>query len=78
MISVAPAIGNAIQHATGAELMHMPIRHEDVWRALQNREPIDNWITETPVGSCRSDLPGGNVAIAESAPPLREEQPVLH
>jgi CO/xanthine dehydrogenase Mo-binding subunit len=75
MISVAPAIGNAIQHATGAELMHMPIRFEDVWRALQNREPIDNWITETPVGSCRSDLPG-NVAVEEIVTPLREEQPV--
>ena len=59
MISVAPAIGNAIQHATGAELMHMPMRFEDVWRALQNKAPIDNWITETPTGSCRSDLPGG-------------------
>ena len=60
MISVAPAIGNAIQHATGAELMHMPMRFEDVWRALRAKEPIDNWITKTPVGSCRSDLPGGN------------------
>ena len=48
MISVAPAIGNAIQHATGAELMHMPIRAEDVWRAMRDKEPIDNWITETP------------------------------
>ncbi len=78
MISVAPAIGNAIQHATGAELMHMPIRHEDVWRALQSREPIDNWITETPVGSCRSDIPGGNLTATETDPPLREEQPVMH
>lgn len=59
MISVAPAIGNAIQQATGAELLHMPMRFEDVWRALRSHEPIDNWITETPVGSCRSDLPGG-------------------
>ena len=55
MISVAPALGNAIQSAVGAELMHMPIRFEDVWRAIQNKEPIDNWITKTPVGSCRSD-----------------------
>ena len=58
MISVAPAIGNAIQQATGAELLHMPMRFEDVWRALRSHEPIDNWITETPSGSCRSDLPG--------------------
>jgi len=54
MISVAPALGNAIQAAVGAELMHMPIRSEDVWRAIQKKEPIDNWITKTPVGSCRS------------------------
>jgi CO/xanthine dehydrogenase Mo-binding subunit len=55
MISVAPALGNAIQAATGAELTHMPIRFEDVWRALRNKEPIDNWITKTPAGSCKSD-----------------------
>ncbi|HUW41036.1 MAG TPA: xanthine dehydrogenase family protein molybdopterin-binding subunit [Rectinemataceae bacterium] len=55
MISVAPALGNAIQRAVGAELMHMPIRFEDVWRALQDKEPVDNWITKTPSGSCRSD-----------------------
>jgi CO/xanthine dehydrogenase Mo-binding subunit len=55
MISVAPALGNAIQAAVGAELLHMPIRFEDVWRALNTKEPIDNWITKTPAGSCRSD-----------------------
>jgi CO/xanthine dehydrogenase Mo-binding subunit len=55
MISVAPALGNAIMQASGAELLHMPIRFEDVWRAMRNREPIDNWITKTPTGSCRSD-----------------------
>ncbi|MCX7025440.1 MAG: xanthine dehydrogenase family protein molybdopterin-binding subunit [Spirochaetes bacterium] len=55
MISVAPALGNAIQHAVGAELLHMPIRAEDVWRAMRNSGPIDNWITKTPSGSCRSD-----------------------
>jgi CO/xanthine dehydrogenase Mo-binding subunit len=64
MISVAPAIGNAIQQATGAELMHMPMRFEDVWRALR-----DNWITETPVGSCRSDLPGGPAPLEGPALP---------
>ncbi|GAB1481433.1 xanthine dehydrogenase family protein molybdopterin-binding subunit [Treponema sp.] len=55
MISVAPALGNAIQHAVGAELMHMPIRAEDVWRSMREHEPINNWITKTPTGSCRSD-----------------------
>jgi CO/xanthine dehydrogenase Mo-binding subunit len=54
MIGVAAALGNAIQHATRAELTHMPIRYEDVWRAMQKREPVDNWITRSPYGSCRS------------------------
>lgn len=54
MISVAPALGNAIQKATGAEILHMPMRFEDVWRAIQHKEAIDNWITKSPYGSCRS------------------------
>lgn len=54
MISVAAALGNAIQKATGAEITHMPMRFEDVWRAIVKKEPIDNWITKSPVGSCRS------------------------
>jgi len=54
MISVAPALGNAIQKATGAEITHMPMRFEDVWRAMQKKEPVDNWITKSPIGSCRS------------------------
>ena len=54
MIGVAAALGNAIQHATGAELSHMPIRAEDVWRAIGKKEAVDNWITKSPYGSCRS------------------------
>jgi CO/xanthine dehydrogenase Mo-binding subunit len=54
MISVAPAIANAIQTVTKAELTHMPIRYEDVWRAIQKKEPINNWITRSPYGSCKS------------------------
>ncbi len=54
MIGVAAALGNAIQHATGAELTHMPIRFEDVWRALGRKQPVDNWITRSPYGSCRA------------------------
>ncbi len=54
MISVAAALGNALQKAVGAELVHMPIRFEDLWRALQKKEPVDNWITRSPQGSCRS------------------------
>ncbi len=34
MIAVCGALGNAIQNACGADLTHMPIRQEDVWRAL--------------------------------------------
>jgi CO/xanthine dehydrogenase Mo-binding subunit len=55
MISVAPAIGNAIGQAIGVELLHMPIRAEDVWRGMHDKEPIDNWITKSPVGHCRSE-----------------------
>ena len=54
MISVAPAIGNAICAVTDAELTHMPIRAEDVWRSMRDHQPIDNWICKTPRGSCRS------------------------
>jgi CO/xanthine dehydrogenase Mo-binding subunit len=54
MISVAAALGNALQKAIGVEIVHMPIRFEDVWRALRNKKPIDNWITKSPLGSCRS------------------------
>jgi len=54
MISVGPALGNAILNATGAELTHMPIRAEDVWRAMTSKAPVETWITKTPVGSCRS------------------------
>jgi CO/xanthine dehydrogenase Mo-binding subunit len=71
MISVAPAIGNAIQHACGAELMHMPMRAEDVWRALRDKEPIDHWITETPLGSCRSEMPA-EPATVEAIPRQRD------
>jgi CO/xanthine dehydrogenase Mo-binding subunit len=53
MISVAPALGNAILHAVGAELTHMPIRAEDVWRAMGKQESINNWITKTPLKSCK-------------------------
>ena len=54
MISVAPALGNAIQDAVGAELRHMPIRDEDVWRAMNDKEPVETWITKTPAGSCKT------------------------
>ena len=54
MISVAPAIGNAICAVTDAELTHMPIRAEDVWRSMRDHLPVDNWICKTPRGSCRS------------------------
>jgi CO/xanthine dehydrogenase Mo-binding subunit len=59
MISVAPALGNAIKNAVGAELTHMPIRSEDVWRAIGHKEAVETWITKTPTGSCRSIVWGG-------------------
>jgi len=52
MIAVCAALGNAIQNAVGADISHMPIRQEDVWRALKNKSSIDNFITRCSVG-CR-------------------------
>jgi CO/xanthine dehydrogenase Mo-binding subunit len=40
MISVAPAIGNALRDALGIELTEMPIRAEDVWKALLKKELV--------------------------------------
>jgi hypothetical protein len=37
MIAVCGALGNAIEEAVGADLTHMPIRQEDVWRAMQKK-----------------------------------------
>lgn len=51
MISVAPALANAIRDATGAELLHMPVRSEDVWRAMGNRVPPEHWVTRAPEGA---------------------------
>ncbi|MBU1105262.1 MAG: molybdopterin-dependent oxidoreductase, partial [Candidatus Riflebacteria bacterium] len=38
MIAVCGALGNAIEQAVGAVLTHMPIRQEDVWRAMRNKK----------------------------------------
>jgi CO/xanthine dehydrogenase Mo-binding subunit len=38
MISVAPAVGNALKNALGIELTHMPIRAEDVWKACKEKK----------------------------------------
>lgn len=40
MISVAPAIGNALKDALGIELTEMPIRSEDVWSAMQKEKAL--------------------------------------
>ena len=37
MIAICGALGNAIQNACSADLTHMPIRQEDVWKALQTK-----------------------------------------
>ncbi|HOW27381.1 MAG TPA: xanthine dehydrogenase family protein molybdopterin-binding subunit [Elusimicrobiota bacterium] len=34
MIAICGGLGNAIHNACGADLVHMPIRAEDVWRAI--------------------------------------------
>ncbi len=40
MISVAPAIGNALKDALGIELTEMPIRFEDVWSAMKKEKVL--------------------------------------
>ena len=54
MISVAPALGNAIRQRDrrGADAHADP--REDVWRAMNSKAPVETWITKTPVGSCRT------------------------
>jgi len=37
MIAVCGALGNAIEKAVGADLTHMPIRQQDVWKAMQGK-----------------------------------------
>jgi CO/xanthine dehydrogenase Mo-binding subunit len=36
IVSVAPAVGNALYRATGARLRELPLTPERVWRALKN------------------------------------------
>jgi CO/xanthine dehydrogenase Mo-binding subunit len=38
IVSVAPAIGNALAQATGARVRELPLTPERVWRALQDLE----------------------------------------
>jgi CO/xanthine dehydrogenase Mo-binding subunit len=52
MIGVAPALGNAIEDAVGASLTKLPIRYEDVWRALGKEEPKNHWLSGTTTGIC--------------------------
>lgn len=52
MIAICGALGNAIYNAVGANLSHMPIRQEDVWRAIKNKTSINHFITKCGFG-CR-------------------------
>jgi CO/xanthine dehydrogenase Mo-binding subunit len=38
IVSVAPAVGNALAQATGARVRELPLTPERVWRALKDRE----------------------------------------
>jgi hypothetical protein len=42
----------------------MPVRFEDVWRAIRNKLPVDTWVTKMPASS------GAHVPGTGSRPPL--------
>jgi hypothetical protein len=53
MIAVCVALGNAIRDACGADLLHMPIRQEDVWRALGTAKAVgESSATIRPRAAC--------------------------
>jgi CO/xanthine dehydrogenase Mo-binding subunit len=49
MIAVCGALGNAIEKAVGANLTHMPIRQEDVWKAMQKQKETKSAKAAKPV-----------------------------
>ncbi len=53
MIAICGALGNAIQNAVGADLSHMPIRQEDVWRAMRKKTSVNHFITRCGFGCKR-------------------------
>jgi CO/xanthine dehydrogenase Mo-binding subunit len=44
IVSVAPAVGNAIARATGVRIRELPLTPERVWRALRARKQGDNML----------------------------------
>ncbi|MFZ2960989.1 MAG: xanthine dehydrogenase family protein molybdopterin-binding subunit [Candidatus Ozemobacteraceae bacterium] len=72
MIAVCGGLGNAIQNAVGADLTHMPIRQEDVWRALQSDEKVGAKTTASDKKAA-SAKPGKTVTVtvAPVCNPLR-------
>ena len=39
MLAVAPSIANAIQNATGVQMMNLPMTPENVWKAIREQRP---------------------------------------
>ena len=56
MISVAPALGNAIENAVGIDITRLPIRFEDVWGAMYDKETENHWLAGIPSGICMERL----------------------
>ncbi|AEV28073.1 aerobic-type carbon monoxide dehydrogenase, large subunit CoxL/CutL-like protein [Sphaerochaeta pleomorpha str. Grapes] len=52
MISVAPALGNAIEDAVKVNITRLPIRFEDVWRALHSKKGENHWLAGILSGFC--------------------------
>lgn len=65
MIAICGALGNALQNAVGADLTHMPIRQEDVWRALQKGEKRDKAVILANPAICNPRRSGPDAAEAK-------------
>lgn len=66
IIAVAPAIVNAIAHATGIRLMQIPATPERLWEALQGRNK--------PMGNQKSEIKGRKAQIRSKRSSVRSQK----
>ncbi|MDG6929482.1 MAG: xanthine dehydrogenase family protein molybdopterin-binding subunit [Nitrososphaerota archaeon] len=68
MISVGPAIANAVFGATGVMLNHEPMDPESVWRALREQKP---GLVEGAMARLKGDAPAGQVVAVLPRKPAK-------